>query len=100
MFMAPRVTFPAPSLVKITHVTYKVELVWSVNLGCMAVTVICLVPPIVKTTGVTERMEHVFHVKPDGQGYTVKQNVQMEGTMSTVASNAQNIVKTVLPVIT
>lgn len=43
------------------------------NLGCMAVTVICLVPPIVKTTGVTERMEHVFHVKPDGQRNTVKQ---------------------------
>lgn len=27
MFMALRVTLPAPSIVKITHVTYRVELV-------------------------------------------------------------------------
>lgn len=53
MFMTPTVTFPVPSPVKIAHVTYKVELVWSVNLGCMAATVTCLVPPIVKTTDVT-----------------------------------------------
>lgn len=73
MFMAPHVTFPAPSPVEITHVTFEVEHVLCVNLGCMAVTVICLVPPIVKTTFVTKRMEHVLHVNPDGQGNTVKQ---------------------------
>lgn len=73
MFMAPHVTFPAPSPVEITHVTFEVEHVLGVHLGCMAVTVICLVPPIVKTTFVTKRMEHVLHVNPDGQGNTVKQ---------------------------
>lgn len=100
MFMAPHVTFPAPSPVNIAHVTYTVELVRSANLGCMVVTVTCLVPSIVKTTDVTERMEHVLHVKPDGQGNAVKQNVQMDGTVSTVASNAQDIVETTRPVIT
>lgn len=59
MFMAPPVTFPAPSPVKIAHVTYKVEHVWSVNLGFTAVSVTYLVPLIVKTTYVTERMENV-----------------------------------------
>lgn len=73
MFMVLRVTFPAPSPVKITHVTYKMVDVWGVNLGCMAVTVIYLVQPIVKTTGVTETMEHVLHVNQDGLEYTVKQ---------------------------
>lgn len=71
--MALRVTFPVLSPVEIEYVTYSVELVWSANMGCMVVTVICLVPPIVKTTGVTERMVHVLHVNPDGQEYTVKQ---------------------------
>lgn len=71
--MAPHVTFPAPSPVEITHVTFEVENVLGVDLRCMVVTVTCLVPPIVKTTDVTERMEHVLHVNPDGQGYTVKQ---------------------------
>lgn len=66
-------TIPAPSPVKEAHVTYTVELVWIANLGSMVVTVICRVPKIVKTTGVTERMVHVLHVNPDGQDYTVKQ---------------------------
>lgn len=57
--MAPPVTFLAPSPVKIAHVTYKLEHVWNVNLRCMAATVTYLVLRIVKTTGVTERMEHV-----------------------------------------
>lgn len=57
--MALPVTFLGLLPVKIAHATYKLELVLSVNLGCMAVTVIYRVPPIVKTTGVTERMEHV-----------------------------------------
>lgn len=71
--MVPSVTFPAPSPVEIAHVTFEVEDVLGVNLGCMVVTVISLVPPIVKTTGVTERMVHVLHVNLDGQDYTVKQ---------------------------
>lgn len=71
--MAPPVTFLAPSPVKKTHVTYKVEHVWSVKLVCMAITVIKCVPQTVKTTRVTHRMEHVIHVKLDGQEHTVKQ---------------------------
>lgn len=47
--MALRVIFLAPSPVKVTHVTYKVEHVWSVNLGYMEVTVIYHAPPTVKT---------------------------------------------------
>lgn len=71
--MAPRVTFCAPSPVKIAHVTYKVEHVWSVNLGYMAVTVTCRVPLTVKTTHVTDRMEHALHVNLVGMEFIVKQ---------------------------
>lgn len=71
--MAPLVTFSAPSPVKIELVTYKMENVWNVNLGYMAVTVTYRVQPTVKTTRVTDRMEHVIHVNQDGQEYTVKQ---------------------------
>lgn len=71
--MAPLVTFSAPSLVKIGHVTYKMENVWDVNLGYMAVTANYRVLPTVKITRVTYRMEHVIHVNRDGQAYTVKQ---------------------------
>lgn len=73
MFIALRVTFPAPSPVKIAHVTYKMVNVLDVNLGYMAVTVIYRVPPTVRTTRVTERMEHVLHVNQDGLEYTAKQ---------------------------
>lgn len=65
--MAPLVTFSAPSPVKIAHVTYKMENVWDVNRGYMAVTVIYRVLPTVKTTRVIHRMEHVIHVNLDGQ---------------------------------
>lgn len=44
-----------------------------VNLVCMAVTVTYYVLIIAKTTYVTERMEHAFHVDLDGLEYTVKQ---------------------------
>lgn len=71
--MAPLVTFSAPAPVKIVHVTYKMENVWDVNLGYMAVTVIYRVLPTVKTTRVIHRMDHVIHVNLDGQEYTVKQ---------------------------
>lgn len=71
--MAPLVTFSAPLPVKIVHVTYRMENVWDVNLGYMAVTAIYRVLPTVKTTRVTHRMEHVIHVNLDGQEYTVKQ---------------------------
>lgn len=71
--MAPLVTFSAPSPVKIVHVTYKMENVWDVNLGYMAVTVIYRVLPTVKTTRAIHRMDHVIHVNLDGQEYTVKQ---------------------------
>lgn len=71
VFMEPGVTFPAPSPVKIAHVTYQAVDVLGVNLGCMAVTVTYLVRPIVKTTGVTKRMGHVLHVNLVGLEYTV-----------------------------
>lgn len=67
VFMAPLVTFSAPSPVKTGHVTYNMENVWDVNLGYMAVTVIYRVLPTVKTTRVIHRMEHVIHVNLDGQ---------------------------------
>lgn len=73
VFMAPLVTFSAPSPVKIVHVTYKMENVWNVNLEYLAVTVIYRVLPTVKTTRVTHGMEHVIHVNLDGQEFTVKQ---------------------------
>lgn len=73
VFMAPLVTFSAPSPVKIVHVTYKMENVLNVNLGYMAVTVMYRVPPTVKTIRVTHRMEHVIHVNLDGQESIVKQ---------------------------
>lgn len=100
VFMAPLVTFSAPSPVKIAHATYKMENVWDVNLGYMAVTVIYRVPSTVKTTRVTHRMEHVIHVNLDGQEYTVKQNVLRGGTVSTVAKHAHDIVETARYVIT
>lgn len=71
--MVPLVTISAPSPVKIAHVKYKMENVWDVNLGYMAVTAIYRVLPTVKTTSVTHRMEHVIHVNLDGLEYTVKQ---------------------------
>lgn len=71
--MAPHVTFSAPLPVQMVYVTYKMENVWDVNLGYMAVTVIYRVLPTVKTTRVTYRMEHVIRVNLDGQEYTVKQ---------------------------
>lgn len=98
--MATRVTLRAPSPVKTANVTYKMEHVWSVNLEYMAVTVIYRVPSTAIRTRVTDRMEHALHVNLDGLEYTVKQNVQMGGTVSTVAKNAQDIVETVLHVIT
>lgn len=64
--MVPRVTFCAPSPVKIIHVTYKLEHVWSVSMDYMAVTVIYRVPPTVMTVYVKERMEHALHVNQDG----------------------------------
>lgn len=73
VFMAPPVTFLAPSPVKKAHVTYKVEHVWSVKLVCMAITVIKCVPQTVRTTDVVHRMEHVLHVNLDGLEHTVKQ---------------------------
>lgn len=100
VFTAPLVTFSAPSPVKIGHVTYKMENVWNVNLGYMAVTVIYRVPPTVKTIRVTHGMEHVIHVNLDGQEYTVKQNVLRGGTVSTVAKHAHDIVEAALYVIT
>lgn len=71
--MVSRVTFRAPSPVKTMHATSKVGHVWSVNLGYMAVTVIYRVQPTVRTTLVTERMEHALHVNLDGLEYTVTQ---------------------------
>lgn len=62
MFMAPRVTSRALSPVKITHATYKMEGVWSVNLGNMVITVIYRVPSTVMTTRVTCILEHALHV--------------------------------------
>lgn len=75
--MEPRVTFPAPTPVKLAHVTYKTVDVLGVNLGCMAVTVTYLVRPIVKTTGVTKRMGHVLRVNLVGLEYTVKQVINI-----------------------
>lgn len=75
--MGPHVTFCALSPVEIAHVIYKMERAWSVNLGYMVVTVIYRVPPTVKTTSVTHRMEHAFYVKKDGQEYTVKQVIML-----------------------
>lgn len=71
--MALHVTFHARFLVSIVHVTYKVEYVWSVNMGYMAVIVIYRVPQTVKTTRVTYTMEHALHVDLDGLGYIVQQ---------------------------
>lgn len=71
--MAVIVIFRAPSAVKITHVTYKVEHVWIVNMEYMVATVTCRVPLTVKTTHVTCRMEHALHVNLDGPGCIVEQ---------------------------
>lgn len=71
--MARLVTLPAPWHVKITHVTYKMEHVWSVNMDYMVVIVMYHVPPTVMTTRVTDRMEHALHVDQDGLAHTVKQ---------------------------
>lgn len=73
--MAPRVIFRAPSTVKMTYVTFKMEHVWSVNLGYMDLTVTYRVQPTVMTTRATVRMEHVLHVNLDGLEYNVKQVV-------------------------
>lgn len=64
--MAVNVIFRVQSSVKVTHVTYRVENVWSVNMGYMAVTVICRVPQTVKTIRVIYRVEHALHVNLDG----------------------------------
>lgn len=71
--MATRVTLRAPSPVKMTYVTYRMEHVWSVHLEYMAVTALYLVPQPVMTTRVIDRMVHALHVNLDGMGYTVKQ---------------------------
>lgn len=98
--MATRVTLCALSPVKIIYVTYKMEHAWSVNLEYMVVTALSFVPPPVMTTRVIDRMVHALHVNLVGLGYTVKQNVQMGGTVSTVATNAQCVVEPTLHVIT
>lgn len=64
--MATRVIFRALSPVKIIHVTYRVDYVWSVNLEYMAVTVIYRVPSTAIRTCVTDGMEHALHVNLDG----------------------------------
>lgn len=51
--MALYVIFNAPSPVKITHVTYKVDHVWIVNMEFMVDTVTCRVQQTVKTTNAT-----------------------------------------------
>lgn len=71
--MATRVTLHAPSPVKITYATCKMEHVWSVNLEYMAFTVIYRVPSTATRTRVTDRMEHALHVNLDGLEYSVKQ---------------------------
>lgn len=73
MFMAWIVTSRAPSPVKIAYVTYKMEHAWSVNLECLAVTVIYRVQSTVMTINATCRMEHASPVNLDGLEYTVKQ---------------------------
>lgn len=69
--MAVTVIPHAPSPVKIRHVIYRVENVWSVNMEYLAATVICRVPPTVKTTHVTYRTEHVSRVILGGPEMTV-----------------------------
>lgn len=71
--MGPRVAFRAQSPVKTTYVTYRVEYVWSVNMGYMVATVINRVQTTVKSTYVSDRMEHVLHVNLDGPGCIVQQ---------------------------
>lgn len=78
--MAVSVIFRVPSPVQIIiHAIYKVENAWSVNTGCMAVTVTCRVQQTVKTTYVTYRMEHALHVSQDGPVCIVEQvRIQQE----------------------
>lgn len=71
--MALSVISLAPPPVKTTHVIYRAEHVWSVNLGYMAVTVTCPVPSAVKTKHAKYRMEHALHVSLDGPDCIVKQ---------------------------
>lgn len=50
--MAVTVITHAPSPVKITHVIYRVENVWTVKMDILVSTVTCRVPPTVKLTHV------------------------------------------------
>lgn len=63
--MARLVTLRVQTNVKIEHVTYNMEHVWSVNLDYMAITVNYRVPSTVMTKCVTCRMEHALHVNLD-----------------------------------
>lgn len=77
--MVAPVTVRALTPVKITHVTYKVEHVWIVNMKYMVTTATCRVQATVKTTHVTCRLEHALHVNLDGLECIVEQvRIQQE----------------------
>lgn len=82
--MAVTVKYHAPSPVKITHVTYRVVHVWSVNTDFMAITVQCRVPPTVKTTSVTGGAGHAMHVNLGGLECSVNQVMLLVKFLKTI----------------
>lgn len=73
-------TVRAQTPVKITHVTYRVEHVWIVNMEYMVTTATCCVQATVKATHVTCRLEHALHVNLDGLECIAEQVRRQQGT--------------------
>lgn len=76
------------------------EHVWIVNKEYMVATVTCRAPLTVKTTIVICKMDHALPVCQDGPECIVKQNVERDGMVLTVATSVRNNAETAVSVIT